>query len=192
MPTAAPIAQSERITIRAVLTRIANPGEAQKVLVVAGAFGEVRQAQNVNVTWKIKGSGPPNRRSKMIVMTGLLKLLDLQRTGLGGYEWWLFDNDATIVIGTVLADLNEASFTGYARQASAAWGASTSVTPRSQSVPATLPQFDNTGGSPTTIYGWALVTGDHATLIAAANIGATVIPAGLSLALSPGITDKQE
>lgn len=59
---------------------------------------------------------------------GLLKLLDYLSTNLfGTLKVRLFKNNLTVVAGTVLADLTEANYSGYAAQTAAGWSAAAIV-----------------------------------------------------------------
>jgi hypothetical protein len=129
----------------------------------------------------------------MIVDTGAIKLLDSQASYLAGLAWALFTSNTTITNATVWTDLTEAAWTGYSRATVGTMGGSSIVGGRAQAAPVTQPVFNNGSGSPQTFFGWALIDpASGPTLIAATNIGSTVIPAGLNYALNAAITDVQQ
>jgi hypothetical protein len=130
----------------------------------------------------------------MIVDAGVAKLLASELSYLSTLTWALFTSNTTILNTTLFTDLTEAAWTGYARVASSGWGNPTAALPRQQTVPNTMPVFNNTSAAPVTFQGWALIdtsTGPP-TLIAAVNTGPLVIPPGQSFVLAPAVTDRQE
>ncbi len=103
----------------------------------------------------------------------------------------MFVSNTTIIDTTVLGDLTEAAWGAYAQQLVGTMGAAAIVAGRAQAVPLAAPVFSGDPTNPETIYGWFLVDPTQAYLIAAANIGSTVIPAGLTFVLSAAITDDE-
>jgi hypothetical protein len=128
----------------------------------------------------------------MIVDEGKRRLQDYQATPLAACEWALFENDEVITDATVVADLTEPTWVGYARQTVGPMGAATMVGSRAQAVPNTMPTWTNGDGGDVTIFGWALIDPADETLINAENIGELIIPDGATYVLAPGITDTQE
>lgn len=128
----------------------------------------------------------------MIVNDGKLALLGYQLDALELCEWRLFTDNETITSATVLSDLTEAAWTGYMAVVVGTLNSPAIVGGRASTTPASAPVFTNGSGSGVTFYGWMLVDTSLSKLIAATNLGATTIPAGQSVALTPTITDTQE
>lgn len=128
----------------------------------------------------------------MIPDQGALQLAEYQTSGLNVCEMWLFTSNTTITTSTVIGDLTAAAWTGYAPVALTSWSAATIVGGRAQKTSTITAQFNNTSGSSQTYYGWAIVDPVTTKLIAAVNLGAQVIPDGLSAFYVPYITDKEE
>lgn len=129
----------------------------------------------------------------MIVDTGKIRLLNAQAVFLGNCEWALYTNVATITAATVLADLTEAAWTGYARVSFGSASPPAIVGGRAQTVPSSPPVFGNSSGASQNFEGWFLVdpTGTPG-LVAAVPLGTQTIPDGLTYGLSPAVTDTQE
>lgn len=78
---------------------------------------------------------------------------------LGGAKVMLFKNDYQPSATTVLADLIEADFTGYARSADLVWGEPFITPAQLAEIVAQQLQFNATGSTVTnTIYGYAVIT----------------------------------
>lgn len=127
----------------------------------------------------------------MIVDQGKPTLQDFQASGLAGCFWALFDNNVAITSSTVRSDLNEASFSGYARVNVGTMNSATLVSGRGQATPVTNPVFTNTG-SDTTVFGWMLIDATTFILLAAVNLGSTLIPASQSYTLAPAVSTTEE
>jgi hypothetical protein len=128
----------------------------------------------------------------MIVDTGSIALLNSQLAYLATCQWALFVNDQPDGRTNVLAQYVEAAWAGYARVTVGALGAPILVAPRAQSQPATQPTFTNTSGMAQTFFGWMLIDPTGTILIAAVNLGPTVLPNGLTYAINQSFTDKNE
>ena len=128
----------------------------------------------------------------MIVNDGKKVLLDFQSSGLSTCYWRLGTNDVVVSPTTVLTDITEAAWSGYAQQAMNSMNAATLVGSRAQATPAANPTFSNTSGSDQTFYMVYLMDPVSGKLVDARNIGATTIPDGQDYVLLPAITDTQE
>jgi hypothetical protein len=127
----------------------------------------------------------------MIVNEGKIQLLNAQRVFLGTLDWGLFTNNVVILSTTVFADLVLAGWGGYSSVGAGAWGTPNIIANKAVSVDTVVPVFGNTSGAPQTFYGWLLYDPVAAKIVAAVNIGATVIPDGGSYPLSATISDDQ-
>ncbi len=128
----------------------------------------------------------------MIVDTGKVQLLSDQLAALATYQWILYDNDPTLSNATILSNLNQPVWTGYAPVTVGALGTPVIVGGRAQTIPTTFPSWTNSSGADQTFFGWGLVAVSGTVLIAATRLGPTVIPDGLTFQLSAGITDTQQ
>jgi hypothetical protein len=127
----------------------------------------------------------------VIVNDGKLLLLDAQRTYLTNLYWGLFTTNTAIVNTTVFADFTEAAWSGYARVVAGSWQAPTLIANKAVTLPNSFPAFGNSSGSPQNFYGWFLYDNSASKLIAAVNIGLTVLPDGATFPLAPSVTDDQ-
>jgi hypothetical protein len=127
----------------------------------------------------------------VIVNDGKLVLADFQGADLATTHWRLFTTNVAIVNTTVKADLTEAAWGGYAAVSAGAWGAAVLVSNKAVKVPTTNPSFTNTSGANQTFWGWYLTDDVSGKLIAAVNIGATVISNGAVFPLAAAISDDQ-
>jgi hypothetical protein len=127
----------------------------------------------------------------MIVNDGKLELLTSQATYISGLQWGLFTNNVTIVSTTVFAALTEAGWTGYARVTVGSLSAAAIVAGKAAAQPNTQPSFGNSSGSSQTFFGWFLVNPSTGKLVAAANIGSTVLASGATFPASTVFTDDE-
>lgn len=126
----------------------------------------------------------------MIVNEGKLLLQTAQLTYLGTLEYGLFVTDVPILDATVLGDLTEAAWAGYARQPAGVWAPPTLVGKKARTLAAPFPTFGNTSGVNQTFYGWFLLDPLAVQLVAAFNQGARVIPNIRTFSLRPVISDQ--
>jgi hypothetical protein len=127
----------------------------------------------------------------LIVNDGKLQLLGFEIPDLETCLWGLFTNNFTIAPTTVLADLVEAAWTGYARATVGTLAAPSLVSNVAVTTPGTNPTFTNTSGVAQGFFGWFLVDPTGLILMAAVNLGSTTIPDGGIFPLAPTITDNQ-
>lgn len=121
----------------------------------------------------------------MYVNTGKLRVAEALESYHEGLYWALFTSNTTISAATVLADLTEAAWTGYARVQVGELGAAAIVAGKAQKVPDDVPVFENGSGAPVSYYCWGLIdTSGTPALVAAANVGETEIAAGAQEALT--------
>lgn len=131
--------------------------------------------------------------SDMFIANGYKNQLNSQAFGVTGftaedYTAKLFSNNATVSDTTAVGGLTEASFSGYA---------AVSV-PRSTLVAAlsgntsyllssVVPQYTNTSGGSTNVYGWYLVGVTSGLLVCSQNFTSPplAIPAGQTVTLYP-------
>lgn len=109
-------------------------------------------------------------------------------------EVMLFKNDYIPVPGTVLGSLTEADFTGYARTSfnRADWGAITTIANKA-SVTAPDQEFDCTGGSSQTVYGYAVLDPSDDVVVWAERFGtAQTIANGETITVRPKFTGCDE
>lgn len=125
----------------------------------------------------------------MIVNNGRLAFLDAQSAFNAALQLGLFDDDIPDDAANTLASYTESSFAGYARVTLGAVTAAALVGGRGQVTPVTMPVFTNAEAFDVVVYGWFLYDTTSGDIVAAHNVGATTIPAGLSLAVPLGITD---
>lgn len=125
----------------------------------------------------------------MIVNTGAIELLNSQNSFLAGLLWGLFTNNFTIALGTVRADLTIASWTGYASVSSLTWSVPTIVASRAVNYGTPNPSFGNSSGSSQNFYGWFCYT-SGGILVAAVNLGLTVLANGGTYTLTPTLSDR--
>lgn len=87
---------------------------------------------------------------------GELNVLDILRAAFnaGGLLMGLFQNNLTPGDTTVLGDITEATFSGYARQALAGFGAATTVSGRASTTGSACSWTRGAGGTSNSIYGY--------------------------------------
>jgi len=127
----------------------------------------------------------------VIVNDGKLQLLGFEIPSLETCYWGLFVNNWTVTSATVLADLTEAAWTGYAQVLVGTLAAPSLVSNVAVTTPVTNPTFVNSSGVSQGFYGWFLVDPSQSILIAAVNLGSSTIPNGGIFPLAPSITDNQ-
>lgn len=128
----------------------------------------------------------------MIVDEGKIALLECQYPTLVTYLWHLLATDEPVTADTVVGDLTEPVWDGYAPFPMGTLSPAVIVAGRARTSPTPLPSFDNAEAFSVTVYGYFLTDDTGLVLIAAHNFGATVIPAGQSLALAASVTDTNE
>lgn len=114
----------------------------------------------------------------MLVDQGAIQRLNVVNTNSTANKFILFTNDVTITNATTVADLVEASWSGYAAASIGTFTSAAIVSGKARAQAVANPYFVNTESGPVTFYGWAITTSDGSALIAAVNIGETEIPAG--------------
>lgn len=124
---------------------------------------------------------------------GQLAVLNLAYgAGLSSMKLRLFSNNHTVTDATILSDLTECSFTGYAAQ-SPSWTTPANVANVAQTQSGTR-TFTYSGGSTTTVYGYYLTDSGGTVLLGAETFTSpvtlsTIIP---SLLLAITYTQKTE
>ncbi len=120
-----------------------------------------------------------------LVNGGKTALLDAQASTVAGYYWALFTSNTTITDATVLSDLTEAAWTGYARQLVGSLNVSAISGGRAVATPVANPTFSNGSGGSQTFYVWGLVSASMSgVLLAADNLGVSTIPGGGTFTLN--------
>lgn len=110
-------------------------------------------------------------------------------TAMNGWKLRLFANNATISATTVLADLTEATFTGYAAVTTATWPAPALDGSNRGSSLNTQGQFTPTaGGGSGNIYGWYLTNSGGTVLYAVEKFASSPITVAQSVVLEVDIT----
>lgn len=104
----------------------------------------------------------------------------------------LFKSDTTIGVATVLGDLTEADFTGYAALGAQWTGQGIDGDGKARTIRDSFCVFTKTGGADQTVYGWYIYNGS--TLILAQRfLAAFTFQAGsLTLSFLPSITLARE
>ena len=114
----------------------------------------------------------------MLVDEGAIVRLDQLNSGSTANKMILFTNDIEVTRATVVADLEEAAWTGYSDVSIGNFTSASIVSEKARAQALVNPYFVNSSGSPVTFYGWAILNTDKTKLIAAVNIGETEIVAG--------------
>lgn len=132
----------------------------------------------------------------LIVDGGAITFLNMQIASLQAYTYFfLFVNNWAPVGGGTMANITEASWTGYARQQATSWGPASFDGTRAVMACNVLPVFGNTSGSDQHFYGVGLVYDDGINpevMLWAENIGDTVVPDTGTYTTTPVISDVQE
>jgi hypothetical protein len=130
-----------------------------------------------------------------VPLIGLTKVLDKLMAAYGaGLTMKLFQNDYVPVDGTVLANLTEATFQGYASQGIAAFGLSVIAGPRAIAQAASLTFTKGFGGVTNQIYGYYVIDA-FANLLWAERDPASPIPlvnTGDSYVITPTFSLRSE
>jgi hypothetical protein len=125
--------------------------------------------------------------------TLLAILAELTATGnlYDGAKLMLIKSDFVIQPETVLADLDEADFHGYARSAAITWSAPFVSPTNTPVVAGDLKSFVATAtfANPNSIFGWAMVDGGGTTLLVARHFETPVIitAAGQAVQVVPAV-----
>lgn len=117
--------------------------------------------------------------------TQLKQLAELKTAMINGGNIRLFQNDLDPTPSTVLGDLTEATYTGYAMIAVAAWNAGyTEPTTGRGTIVTPLAQFQPTGSAVTNlIYGWYYTDADGDLVCCGRLSGAPIAMAGVGDAI---------
>jgi hypothetical protein len=105
----------------------------------------------------------------------------------------LFTNNNTCTRDTVLGDLTEAAWTGYAAVALTTWPSAAEQGDgiHAQSTNGNAPTFLNSTAGNVTFYG-GYITDNGGDLVGAFNTGLVTIPAGASEIVTPQMTQRSE
>lgn len=116
---------------------------------------------------------------------GSLARLNAQAGFIANWFLGLYVNNVEVPLSAVLADLVEASWTGYAQQLV---GSTTSAVLQGNTAVCgtnALANFANTSGAQQSFYGWFLVDATGAILLAGDSLGLTLLPDGSTFTLIP-------
>lgn len=125
---------------------------------------------------------------------GALKVIQLALGTTPSIRCHLFDNNYSVVLATVLGDLTEASFTGYA-SVLPTWTAFAMVGAYATSTPTpTNVDFVYSGGSTVTVYGTFFTDSASAYLLGASTFAAPFVFSTVitTLSIYPTYTQKSE
>lgn len=127
----------------------------------------------------------------VVQSAGLLKLLEDTKADRNGYQLCLFVNDYVPTQATVIGDLTEASFGGYARITTDSWGTAFINAATIAESDEVLRTFTVTGAPLTqTVYGYFLLDAAGVLIAAERNPagGTPMTPAGTVYPVWPRIT----
>lgn len=122
---------------------------------------------------------------------GALALLNSQGSYLATCYWGLYTSQITVLETTVLADLTEAAWAGYARQVVGTVAAPSLIAGVATALVVNLPTFQNTSPGNVFFAGWMLLDPTQTILLAGGLFEALqLIPAGAQITVVPAVSDR--
>jgi hypothetical protein len=127
----------------------------------------------------------------MLTNLGAIALLNAQASYLATCHWGLYTDDDDVTLLTVLTDLTEAGWGGYARQLVGAMQAAFLNGNQAQAPPVNLPVFTNSSGALVTFSGWMLIDPTGLILLDGGLFAVQQsIPDGAQYTLVPAVSDR--